>query len=509
MKTFKEFEPFAKGKQLKTSSNNTCVIYTRVSTREQAENNMSLDTQRRACDIYAKKHSYKVMAYFGGTFESAKTDEREEFNHMLSFVQKTREKVSYIIVYSVDRFSRSGANAIYITEQLKHNGISVVSATQPTDVSTPSGSLQQNIQFIFSEYDNQLRREKTIAGMRDKLLRGEWCVKPPRGYDIVTINSKRSIVLNKDAELIRKIFLWKLFEHISQTEIRNRLAGMGLKVGHGNISNTLRNPFYCGILSNKLLEGKVVAGKHEKIISQEIFLAVNELLNTEGRREIRHISDNEFLPLRRMLICSKCQTNMTGYCVKKKNLYYYKCRKLGCGVNKSAIAMHLLFASLLKSIRLNEDKNPTIKKQLTANVIKVDNINRKSKALYKGNLTTIKTKMEHLEERFAMGEINERLFKKFNSKLEQELKDVELLIDKSKAGLSSQNFVKQEGDEILQKLADVWLRGDLHTKRLVQSTIFPEGFYFDHLAGRLIIKKLASGFYCLEGDQNVKTFPKA
>ncbi|MBK7669570.1 MAG: recombinase family protein [Sphingobacteriaceae bacterium] len=153
-------EPFAKGKQLKTSANNTCVIYTRVSTREQAENNMSLDTQRRACDIYAKKHSYKVMAYFGGTFESAKTDEREEFNHMLSFVQKTREKVSYIIVYSVDRFSRSGANAIYITEQLKHNGISVVSVTQPTDVSTPSGVYNKTSNLFLANMTINLEEKK-------------------------------------------------------------------------------------------------------------------------------------------------------------------------------------------------------------------------------------------------------------------------------------------------------------------------------------------------------------
>lgn len=55
MKTFKEFEPFAKGKQLKTSTNNTCVIYTRVSTREQAENNMSLDTQRDKFSTYLGK----------------------------------------------------------------------------------------------------------------------------------------------------------------------------------------------------------------------------------------------------------------------------------------------------------------------------------------------------------------------------------------------------------------------------------------------------------------------
>ena len=72
------------------------------------------------------------MGYFGGTYESAKTDERKAFNNMLSYAKKVNEKVSYIIVYSVDRFSRSGANAIYITELLKRVGITVQSVTQST-----------------------------------------------------------------------------------------------------------------------------------------------------------------------------------------------------------------------------------------------------------------------------------------------------------------------------------------------------------------------------------------
>lgn len=495
MRTLKEFDAFAKGKPIKNQSNNTCVIYTRVSTREQAENNMSLDTQRRACDLYAKKHGYTVMAYFGGTYESAKTDERLEFNNMLSFVNKSREKISYIIVYSVDRFSRSGANAIYITEQLKHTGISVISVSQPTDVSTPSGILQQNIQFIFSEYDNQLRREKSMAGMRDKLLRGEWCVKPPKGYDIVTINGKRSIVVNKDADLIRKAFLWKLFERIPQAEIRDRLAGMGLRIARNSISSLLRNTFYCGILTNKLLEGRVVVGKHEKIVSHEIFLAVNELLISERSREVRRISDHESLPLKIMLICSKCFQSMTGYLVRKKNLYYYKCSKKGCCVNKNADQIHGLFIDLLKRIKLNDWENPTIKKQLTANFIKVDNIKRKSKALYKGNLTIVKNKLELIEERYALGEITEVLYKKYSSKIEQELKEIELLIDKSNAGLNAENLVKKEADEIMQKLPNIWISGNLQDKRIIQSLIFPKGLIYNKSESALAITELPKGFY--------------
>ena len=146
------------------------------------------------------------MGYFGGTYESAKTDERKEFNNMLSYVRKIKEKISYIIVYSVDRFSRSGANAIYIAEQLKKQGIIVYSVTQPTDASTASGSLQQNIQFIFSEYENQQRREKCMAGVKEMLLSGEWCTAPPLGYDIVKSGGQRRIVVNSKGKLFRKAF---------------------------------------------------------------------------------------------------------------------------------------------------------------------------------------------------------------------------------------------------------------------------------------------------------------
>ncbi len=106
-------------------------------------------------------------------------------------VKKSKEKISYIIVYSMDRFSRSGANAIYIAQQLKKEGVVIFSVTQPTDTTTANGSLQQNIQFIFSEYDNQLRREKCITGVKEALLGGEWCQAAPTGYERGKVKGKK------------------------------------------------------------------------------------------------------------------------------------------------------------------------------------------------------------------------------------------------------------------------------------------------------------------------------
>jgi site-specific DNA recombinase len=136
------FNQFAKGAEAQIELGNNCVIYTRVSTKDQADNNMSLTTQLKLCQKYCEKNNYEIIESFGGTYESAKNDERKEFNRMLTFIKKSKVKISQIVVYSIDRYSRSGANAIYIKEQLKKSGVTIQSVSQPTDTSTSSGRLQ-------------------------------------------------------------------------------------------------------------------------------------------------------------------------------------------------------------------------------------------------------------------------------------------------------------------------------------------------------------------------------
>lgn len=101
------FEQFAKGSKKTKGAGNNCVIYTRVSGKEQEEG-YSLDTQKRECEEFAEKNGLNILGYFGGTYESAKNDERKEFNKMLQSIKRSKQKVSYIIVYMLDRFSRSG-----------------------------------------------------------------------------------------------------------------------------------------------------------------------------------------------------------------------------------------------------------------------------------------------------------------------------------------------------------------------------------------------------------------
>src|SRR5690606_41408339 len=92
-------------------------------------------------------------------------------------VKKYRGKISYILVYSLERFSRND-NSIWLTNELRRLGIEIVSVTQPIDTSNASGQMQQKMLFLFGEFDNQLRRQKCMAGTREMILRRGWPTQP-------------------------------------------------------------------------------------------------------------------------------------------------------------------------------------------------------------------------------------------------------------------------------------------------------------------------------------------
>ena len=107
-------------------------LWTRVSTREQEENNCSLENQRKICLEYAEQRGITIKKEFGGTHESAKS-EGELYRKMISEVAKDKE-INIILVYSFDRFSSAGTEAY-----LKSKGIYVISATQATDPDSAAG----------------------------------------------------------------------------------------------------------------------------------------------------------------------------------------------------------------------------------------------------------------------------------------------------------------------------------------------------------------------------------
>lgn len=488
------FNSFVKpSNQLVKPTTTNSVIYTRVSTKEQADNNMSLDTQLKLCKQFANKNGYVVMESFGGTYESAKNDERKEFNKMLAFVKKSKEKISYIIVYSVDRFSRSGANAIYLKEQLRQQGVHILAVTQPSDTATPSGSLQQNIQFIFSEYDNQLRREKCMSGVKEALLRGEWCHRAPSGYDTIKRNGQRVLVVNEEGKLLRKAFMWKAKDGLSTEEIKLRLEKLGAKMWHQKLAYIFRNPFYCGIISHPALDGQLIEGKQEKLISKEIFLKANEVLkeNTQGY-SINF--DNVNVPLKNFLKCGHCGCNMPGYIVKKKNLWYYKCRKKGCCNNKSANDLHTLFTEILSSFTFPKKYHKVIQEQVTRTYYKNSKENITDSERLRNQLNVIQTKLERLEERHITEEISVEMFNKYEAKFKAEAAEIQKTIHKSARQVSNPIEVSEIALKYANNFNEMWESGEYQDKQRFQYLLFPDGLVYDKKKGSCRTERIDSTF---------------
>ena len=482
LETFKSFAKKSNAQQINLDGKG--VIYTRVSTKEQAENNASLETQKKYCLEFANRKNIEVIEYFGGTYESAKSDERKHFQKMLSFVKRKKD-ISYIIVYSYDRFSRTGANGAYISEQLKKVGIVTMSATQEVDSMTAAGSFQQNLYYLFSQFDNELRKDKSVTGMREKLRKGYWIGTIPFGYTNLNPGKGKvqDIVIDDEGKILRNAFIWKANEGITHNEISEKLAIKGLDISAKKLSDYFRNPFYCGLVVSSHVPGEVIEGKHEGLVSKEIFLKVHKLLNKRGYGE-KNNADCKELPLKQFVKSSDCGTPYTGYLVRKKGLYYYKNNRVGAKENKSAKIMHEKFSELLKNYQISDKKYIAPMKEVMYHTFKSQHEAKiQETAVQQKQTLELSTKLERLEERYVFEEISQTQYEKFKQRLESEKLKIEENLYNDGFNLSNLEKAIDLSLKYSLKLSDLWGSGDLEVKRSIQNMVFPEGILYDFKNG--------------------------
>lgn len=474
---FKQFAPEAPHA---FKEGNNAVIYTRVSSADQ-EDNTSLASQKKHCELYADRRGLNVVGYFGGTYESAKTDDRKEFNRMLTFVKRSKN-INYVIVYSYERFSRSGINGASIADDLlKQYGVITLATTQELDPTTPSGSFQQKILFLFGQMDNELRRDKVVTGMRELLMKGYWVWAAPRGYNDLNKGraTERKLVVNGEGKILKKAFEWKAYNKFSNVEITRRLKKMGVDMSEKRLNTLFLNTFYCGLITSKMLPGQIIEGKHEPLISRELFLAVHNIRQENRNQGFVHDKDNENLPLKVFTKCDRCGTYLTGYLVKKKGLYYYKCNTKGCKVNRSAKAMHDMFGVLLKTYKIGKEEFELIKLQLEEQMAVFFKSRIEEAKSLKNKLAETQRKLEAIDERFVIGEIDRSLYDKFRPKYEKECFEIEQELGRTGGYKSNLAKVVNFAAKVCLNPLIMWEKSDLDGKRVFQNMLFPEGIIYN------------------------------
>jgi DNA invertase Pin-like site-specific DNA recombinase len=266
-----------------------CAIYTRKSSEEGLEQSFnSLDAQREACEAYIKSQhheGWRVVAtrYDDGGYSGGNMD-RPALKQLMADIQAG--KVSVVVVYKVDRLTRSLADFAKIIEQFDKCQVSFVSVTQQFNTTTSMGRLTLNVLLSFAQFE----REVTGERIRDKIAaskkKGLWMGGTvPLGY----MAQDRKLVVNEpEAATVRTIFheflrlgsVHRLQEWLSENNIRSR---PGNHFFRGALYTILRNPHCLGLIKHK---NDSYPGQHQAIIQRETWDKVQALLddNIRGKR---------------------------------------------------------------------------------------------------------------------------------------------------------------------------------------------------------------------------------
>jgi site-specific DNA recombinase len=468
--------------------------YSRVSSKEQFENNSSVSRQIEANEAYAHANGLQVVEQFGGTYESAKSDfTRKEFSRLIEKVQKSRRKPYAILVYKMSRFSRSGGNAIGLVNSLvEEQKVHLIEVSSGLSTTTDRGKVAIYESLFHAHKENLERKEIIIPNMKAFLKKGNRFGASPIGYDHYGprvsngkfLSKEQRIVLNGDGKILKEAFKWKLSGKYSDAQIVAKMQARGLTMLKQQVSKMWRNPFYCGILINRLA-GEPVKGNWEPVISIEDFMRLQRLL--EGNHSgYQHVKDEELRPLTRTLKCAHCKHYMVGYINKAKNLHYYRCIKC-TGVSLSARttpkgrkkSAEALLVDLFEKYKLPDELKPLIELQLKKlfNHFHQDNTNQEDNL--RKQQASLQTQLKQLKIRRGLNQIDEETFELTKEHLTTQLHQIDKELESELPKISNLENLLTTSLEKLQNLSKIWGSSDYERKKLVQKTLFPRGILYD------------------------------
>ncbi|HRF07916.1 MAG TPA: recombinase family protein [Xanthobacteraceae bacterium] len=286
-----------------------CAVYTRKSTDHNLELEFnSLDAQREACEAYIKSQAHEgwrlIPTKYDDGGHSGASLERPAVQQLMEDVRAG--KVDVIVVYKIDRLTRSLTDFAKLVEIFDQQSVSFVSITQSFNTTTSMGRLTLNVLLSFAQFEREVIRERVQDKIAASKKRGIWVGGPvPLGYQAV---DKKVSIVPEEAKTVRMIFerylvlksIGALQEELDKKNIRTkkmtlstgRIRG-GCRFGKGTLQYLLKNRFYIGEVDYK---GSIHKGEQEPIIDPMTFDAVQKLLSDNAiERKLKHQSSNALL----------------------------------------------------------------------------------------------------------------------------------------------------------------------------------------------------------------------
>jgi site-specific DNA recombinase len=379
--------------------NRKAILYTRVSTDEQAIKGYSLNDQYEKLKVYCMIHGIDAIEHFRDD-HSAKSFDRPAFKKLIEFLKQKKYAADLLLFIKWDRFSRNAAESYEMLKTLRQFNVEAQAIEQPLDLSIPESKLMLALYLASPEVENDRRSLNVSMGMRRAKKEGRWIVKAPKGYDNKRDENNRPIIVpnKKEAAYIREAFEAIASGEVSQDAIRKKLNKEGFVCSKNNFSRLLRSSVYIGkikLSATKTEDESIVKAIHEPIIEEELFNNVQDIL--EGRKAKNNLAkihrSKPELPLRGFLKCPRCGNKLTGSASKGHGgtYYYYHCVK-GCKERFRATIANNKFVELLEEIK----PEPNVINLYDAVLREILTENENGR---KENVKTIDTDIQKIQER--------------------------------------------------------------------------------------------------------------
>ena len=483
------------------------VIYCRVSTKEQVEN-LSLSTQQQACEEYCQREGLKILHAFIESGESAKTAERPEFQNLLGFCRQHKGQVQFVVVYNLTRFAREKFVHFRVRALLQGLGVTLRSVTEPIDDSS-TGKFIEGVLAAAAQFDNDVKAERTRAGMRAALDRGRWTHRAPLGY-CNNGRSTPSLVPDSDrAALVRQAFEEFSTGLPTALEVLRRVTALGLTTRRGGavspqtFQKLLRNRIYAGWIDSPGLE---VSGRGDfvPLVSEEVYQRVQARLEGRGVVLTPHLRNHPDFPLRRFVACSICGTPLTASwsAGRSRRYAYYHCRECK-EVRVTKDRLETAFICLLERLQPSP-AYMRLFREIVLDCWKDRQVGAKRlRTAAERGIATLRQKLERLDEAFIYRQaVDQTTYDGQRDRLREELALAELELHEVRLEELDVEGVLAFAEHLLTNAARLWLEASLDQKQRLQTVFFPEGLRFDGEGFGTAVTCLA--FKQLSSDQGVE-----
>ncbi len=468
-------------------------LYIRVSTDEQADKGYSQRDQEEKLRAYCARNAIIIDRVI---FEdhSAKSFDRPEWKkYMQSFKRSRGYREERLLLFTKwDRFSRNTAEAYGMITFLNKNNILPQAIEQLLDVNVPESKVLLAIYLSTPEVENERRAINVMNGMRRAIREGRLMGVAPYGYVNKCSEDGRKYIAIKEPEASNIIWAFKEVAkgHMPSEQVRvamNRRDGK--KISKNAFMEALRNVAYYGsvlLRAYKNEEEKIVKGKHEPLISEELFLKVQHILKKKGTKDLRlpggRIINEERYPLRGILLCPKCGKNLTGSSSKgkTKHYYYYHCSSI-CGFRQHSEIVNELFQKELSKYEFPSGIAKILQDIIIKNT-KSTSVNMgDEKALLRKKVNDINERISKARDMFLSDKIDEDDFKDIKERYKTELAELEYKLSVLVASEKEDDIAGKitKALNIVTNLSERYKNASTADKRALVSLIYPEKIIFD------------------------------